>query len=75
MILCNLLVMAIMQLIGYDIYMSNSTNNINIMYWYNQTIYNIPIVEFYIMAHKFDVQKQYWKRYQIVYIKSNQHQH
>lgn len=46
-----------LQLIGYDICMSISTNNIKIIHQCNQTKCNILSAEFYAMAHGFNVEK------------------
>ncbi|MCJ1348586.1 hypothetical protein MMC31_006818, partial [Peltigera leucophlebia] len=62
------------QLIGYGICVSDSTNNVNIMYRCNQTTRDVLSAEFYAMAHGFNIEKRNWGRYVIMQKKSCQHQ-
>lgn len=54
------------QLIGYGICVSNSTNNINIIHCCNQIIRDILLAKFYAIAHGFNIEKRDWGRYEIV---------
>lgn len=36
--------------------------------------YNILIIKLYAMIYKFNIKKQYWERYQVIYIKLYQYQ-
>lgn len=60
---------------SYVICLADTTNKANTMHSYKQMTCSVLAVELYTMAHRFDIEKRHWGRYQIVRTKSNQHEH
>ena len=63
--------------ISYVIYLSDTTNKANIdwsLIKFKWVTRNILLAELYIITQGFDIEKQYWERYQIMQKKSYQHQ-
>ncbi len=63
---------------SYVICLANTTNKANIYKFTmrcKQVIRNVLAAELYAMAHGFDIKKQHWGRYQIVWAKSYLHSH
>ena len=57
--------------INYATYLADATNRIK----YKGVTRGVLAAELYAIAHRFDIEKQHWERYQIVQKKSYQHQH
>ena len=63
------------DIISYVICLADATNRGNIMHRCNRVTRGVLAVELYAMTHRFDIEMQHWRRYQIVQKKSYQHQH
>lgn len=64
--------------ISYVICLTNIINKVSIDLFsmeYKQVIRNILAVNIYAMAYGLDIEKEHWKRYQIMQKKSYQHQY